>query len=160
MDHQERTELMKRRREGRRSATKVISILAAAALVLTACGSGSGEGSDDGPIKIGVIAALTGVAAPYGVQSLNSFKLAVEDINEAGGIDGRDLEVVALDNRSKLGEVPALMRRLVGEDVNIILGASSTPLTATGAQAADQLKVPLLVPMEAGDVIIGEGRKH
>ena len=151
---------MKRRREGRRSATKVISILAAAALVLTACGSGSGEGSDDGPIKIGVIAALTGVAAPYGTQSLNSFKLAVEDINEAGGVNGRDLEVMALDNRSKPEEVPALMKRLASDGINLIVGASSTPLTITAAQTADQIKVPLLVPMEAADAIIGNGRKY
>ncbi|MET1132064.1 MAG: ABC transporter substrate-binding protein [Aeromicrobium sp.] len=154
---------MKSTRRGRANSAlrAVIALPLAGTLLLSACAGGDDEGgSGDGPIKVGVVAALTGIAAPYGVQSLNSFKLAVEDINEAGGIDGRDLEVVALDNRSKPEEVPALMRRLVGEDVNIILGASSTPLTATGAQAADQLKVPLLVPMEAGDVIIGEGRKY
>lgn len=131
------------------------------ASVLALAGCGGDDGGDDGDtIKVGVIAALTGDAAPYGVQSLNSFQLAVEDLNEAGGVDGRDLEVVALDNRSRPEEVPALMRRLVSEDISIVVGASSTPLTITGAQAADQLKVPLLVPMEAADAIIGEGRDY
>src|SRR5690606_25111886 len=95
-----------------------------------------------------------------GTQSLNSFKLAVEDINDAGGVDGRDLEVVALDNRSKPEEVPALMKRLASDGIDLIVGASSTPLTITAAQTADQIKVPLLVPMEAADAIIGEGRKY
>lgn len=147
--------------KGRRSAVaKAVGLAAAFALTVSACGSGSDDSSDDGPIKIGVIAALTGIAAPYGTQSLNSFKLAVEDINDAGGVDGRDLEVVALDNRSKPEEVPALMKRLASDGIDLIVGASSTPLTITAAQTADQIKVPLLVPMEAADAIIGEGRKY
>ncbi|MBM7508073.1 ABC-type branched-subunit amino acid transport system substrate-binding protein [Nocardioides salarius] len=161
MQNHERTDLMKRFTGGRRSAAKVVSLLTAAALALSACGSGSGDAAEDGgAIKIGVIAALTGIAAPYGTQSLNSFKLAVEDINEAGGVDGRDLEVVALDNRSKPEEVPALMKRLASDGIDLIVGASSTPLTITAAQTADQVKVPLLVPMEAADAIIGEGREY
>lgn len=152
---------MKRFTGGRRSAAKVVSLVAAGALALSACGSGSSNAADDtGPIKIGVIAALTGIAAPYGTQSLNSFNLAVDDINEAGGVDGRDLEVVALDNRSKPEEVPALMKRLASDGIDLIVGASSTPLTITAAQTADQIKVPLLVPMEAADAIIGEGRDY
>lgn len=139
---------------------KVVSLVAALALALSGCGSDSGKDAEGGTIKIGVIAALTGIAAPYGTQSLNSFKLAVEDINEAGGVDGRKLEVVALDNRSKPDEVPALMKRLASDGIDLIVGASSTPLTITAAQTADQIKVPLLVPMEAADAIIGEGRKY
>lgn len=153
---------MTRVTKGRRStAVKVVSLLAVGALALSACGSEStGAATESGPIKIGVIAALTGIAAPYGTQSLNSFQLAVEDINEAGGIDGRDLEVVALDNRSKPDEVPGLMKRLASDGIDLIVGASSTPLTITAAQTADQIKVPLLVPMEAADAIIGEGRQY
>ena len=161
MNPQERNDVMTSIIKGRRStAAKVVSLVAVAALTLSACGSGSDEEDENGAIKIGVIAALTGIAAPYGTQSLNSFKLAVEDINEAGGIDGRDLEVVALDNRSKPDEVPALMKRLASDGIDLIVGASSTPLTITAAQTADQIKVPLLVPMEAADAIIGEGRKY
>jgi branched-chain amino acid transport system substrate-binding protein len=158
----EGTDVMRRITGGRRSTgVKMVSLVATAALALSACGgSGSDDSDDSGSIKIGVIAALTGIAAPYGVQSLNSFKLAVEDINEAGGVDGRDLEVVALDNRSKPDEVPALMKRLASDGIDLIVGASSTPLTITAAQTADQIKVPLLVPMEAADAIIGEGRSH
>lgn len=146
---------------GRRSSTAtMVSLAAVPAMLLSACGSSAEEEGGDGPIKVGVIAALTGIAAPYGTQSLNSFKLAVEDINEAGGVDGRDLEVVALDNRSKPDEVPSLMKRLATDGIDLIVGASSTPLTITAAQTADQIKVPLLVPMEAADAIIGDGRDY
>lgn len=148
-------------RRGRGSFTvKIVGMVAVLAVALSACGSGSDEAAGEGPIKIGVVAALTGIAAPYGTQSLNSFKLAVEDINEAGGVNGRELEVVALDNRSKPEEVPALMKRLATDGIDLIVGASSTPLTITAAQTADQIRVPLLVPMEAADAIIGEGREY
>ena len=161
MNPKERNDVMTSIMRARRSsAVKVVSLVAGASLALSACGSGSDQGGDDGAIRIGVIAALTGIASPYGTQSLNSFKLAVEDINEAGGVDGRDLKVVALDNRSKPDEVPALMKRLASDGIDLIVGASSTPLTITAAQTADQIKVPLVVPMEAADAIIGEGRKY
>lgn len=153
---------MKRFAGGRRTrAAKVVTLLSMAAVALSACGSATGDAADGkGPIKIGVIAALTGIAAPYGTQSLNSFKLAVEDINKGGGVKGRELEVVALDNGSKPEQVPALMKRLASDGIDLLVGASSTPLTITAAQTADQIRVPLLVPMEAGDAIIGEGRKY
>ncbi|WP_406070656.1 ABC transporter substrate-binding protein [Micromonospora sp. NBC_01638] len=144
-----------------RTRCRSIAVALAASLVLSACGGGSSGGSEGGgDIKVGVIAALTGIAAPYGVQSVNSFQMGIADLNAAGGINGRKLTVEVLDNRSKPEEVPALMRRLASGGANVIVGASSSPVTITAAQTADQLKVPLIVPMEAADDIIGAGRKY
>lgn len=139
-----------------------VALSIASMLMLAGCSGGddSSSSGDAAPIKIGVVAALTGIAAPYGVQGVNSFNLAVEDLNEMGGIDGRDVEVVVVDNGSKPEEVPALMRRLASEGVSLIVGASSTPLTITAAQTADQIDIPLLVPMEAADAIIDTGREY
>jgi ABC-type branched-subunit amino acid transport system substrate-binding protein len=142
-----------------------VALSIASMMMLAGCSGGSsapptGSGADAGPIKVGVVAALTGIAAPYGVQGVNSLNLAVKDLNAMGGINGRDVEVVVVDNGSKPEEVPALMRRLASDGVSLIVGASSTPLTITAAQTADQIKMPLLVPMEAADAIIGDGRKY
>lgn len=141
----------------------------AAVTMLAACGGGSGDdddsssgggGGSDEPIKIGMVAALTGPVAAYGVQTANAFQLAVRDINEAGGILGRDVEVEIVDNQSKPDAVPSLMRQLASDGANLLVGASSSPVTIVAAQAADQLKLPLIVPMEAADAIIGEGRDY
>jgi branched-chain amino acid transport system substrate-binding protein len=139
----------------------------AAVSMLAACGGGSSadkasgsSGGSDEPIKIGMVAALTGPVAAYGVQTTNAFKLAVRDINKAGGILGRDVEVEVVDNQSKPDAVPSLMRQLVSDGASLLVGASSSPVTIVAAQAADQLKVPLIVPMEAADAIIGEGRQY
>lgn len=142
--------------------------VAAVASVLAACGGDASDdtGGDqsgqsaDGSVKIGMVAALTGPVAAYGVQTVNAFKLAARDINKAGGIMGRQVEVLVVDNQSKPDAVPSLMRQLVSDGASVLLGASSSPVSIVAAQAADQLKVPLIVPMEAADAIIGEGRQY
>jgi ABC-type branched-subunit amino acid transport system substrate-binding protein len=136
---------------------------AAAGGLLAACGSGgsgSGGSSGEGPIKLGYVAALTGAVAAYGTQTLNALQLAAKDINGLGGILGRQVEVQAVDNQSKPDTVPALMRQLVTDGCHVLLGASASPTTVVAAQTADQLKVPLIVPMEAADSIIGGGRSY
>lgn len=140
---------------------------AVSALILAGCSSGAETPADEPagqatgePIIVGVVAALTGIAAPYGTQAVNSFNMAVEDINADGGVNGRPIEVEVVDNMSKPEEVPGLMRRLVSEGASVIVGASSSPVTITAAQTADQLKVPLVVPMEVAAAIIGEGRTY
>jgi branched-chain amino acid transport system substrate-binding protein len=157
----------RRRASSRLSLVRGVAAVAVVGMV-AACGGGSGDGEasssgggeSDEPIKIGMVAALTGPVAAYGVQATNSFQLAARDINEAGGILGRQVEVEVVDNQSKPDAVPALMRQLVSDGASLLLGASSSPVTIVAAQAADQLKVPLIVPMEAADAIIGEGRQY
>ena len=74
------------------------STLALAAVALTACG-GSDESSDSGPIKIALVAPLTGDAASYGIEAQKAIDLAVKQINDDGGINGRDIEVDAFDDK-------------------------------------------------------------
>lgn len=80
--------------------------LAAASMLLAACDSGSSKNADDGtgPIKIGFIGGASGVFAPYEQPALEGAKLAVDEINKAGGIDGRKLELVVEDNKSDINE--------------------------------------------------------
>lgn len=134
----------------------------AAGGLLTACGGASGAsgGGSGDPIKLGYVAALTGSVAAYGTQTLNALQLAARDINQIGGILGRQVEIQAVDNQSKPDAVPALMRQLVTDGCQVLLGASASPPTIVAAQTADQLRVPLIVPMEAADAIIGDGRSH
>lgn len=75
-----------------------------AAVGLTACGSGSGDessSSDEGPITLGFAIGETGFMEPYDVPARTVAEMAVADINEAGGIDGRDLEIISANTKSK-----------------------------------------------------------
>lgn len=129
--------------------------------LLAACGDGgSGSGGSGEPINVGYVAALTGAVAAYGTQTLNALQLAAKDLNGMGGVLGRDIVIKAVDNQSKPDAVPALMKQLVQDGCKVLFGASASPPTIVAAQTADQIKVPLIVPMEAADAIIGEGRKY
>lgn len=75
-----------------------------AAAGLAACGSGSGDessSSDEGPITLGFAIGETGFMEPYDVPARTVAEMAVEDINAAGGIDGRELEIISANTKSK-----------------------------------------------------------
>lgn len=133
-----------------------------AAGLLAACGDGGSSGSSGGKgdIAIGYVAALTGAVAAYGTQTLNALQLAAHDLNSVGGVLGRKVVIKAVDNQSKPDAVPAIMKQLAQEGCRLLLGASASPPTIVAAQTADQIKVPLLIPMEAAEAIIGKGRKY
>lgn len=109
--------------------------------VLASCGGGQsgggqqgGEGETEEPIKIGVINALSGPAAQSGQAAQRGIEVGVEMVNDAGGIDGRPIELIVEDDEGK----PEVAARLVGElasdsEVALILG----PYQATSVAAAD-----------------------
>src|SRR5258706_15724927 len=75
----------------------VTSLAALALLVIGACGSSSPSGAG-GVIKVGITGPFTGPYADPGSAIRNAGELAIEDINAAGGINGRMLQAVALDD--------------------------------------------------------------
>ena len=81
---------------------RVVAVGAVAALVATACSSSSpGSGSSgSGPIKIGYITSATGIAAPNFADGAPGARAAIDAANAAGGVDGRQLELVAEDDQS------------------------------------------------------------
>lgn len=87
---------------------KLLSMLLVICMVfsLAACGDSAapaaegGEGSSGEPIVIGVISPNTGALAAYGNGIVTGVDLAVEEINAAGGILGRPVEVIKTDDQS------------------------------------------------------------
>ena len=80
---------------------KILAILVALTLVVTcfaACGGNDKPKENANTIKIGVSGPLTGGAAQYGNAVVNAAKLAVEEINAAGGVNGTKLELVTADD--------------------------------------------------------------
>jgi branched-chain amino acid transport system substrate-binding protein len=89
---------------------KVLSLLVVMSLLLAACAvpagempaeeAAAGEAPAGEPIKIGALYGVTGGMSSIDGPGLNGFKLAARQINEAGGINGRPVEVVAIDGKS------------------------------------------------------------
>src|ERR1043165_8128189 len=64
-------------------------------------------------VKIGVFVSLTGATASYGTSALNAIKLATEEANRAGGINGKQIELVVEDDHSNTQEVPGIVTKLI-----------------------------------------------
>jgi len=116
---------------------------------------------DMSPIKIGFLGPLTGDLASIGQDALKGAELAVEEINAAGGINGRMLELVAEDGKCNPKDASAAGNKLINIDnVPVIVGGLCSPETTAVAPVAEQNKVVMFSPCssapnitEAGDYI-------
>ncbi|MEL7656010.1 MAG: ABC transporter substrate-binding protein [Bacillota bacterium] len=98
------------------------------------------------PISIGFVAQLTGKQAELGVQERNGVQLAVEMINESGGIHGRMIELVVRDDLGVPEGARAADKELIDEGVIAIIGHATSGQTAAGLETTNPADVVLLSP--------------
>lgn len=97
------------------------------------------------PIKVGEIATVTGDFAAYGVAEVESVKIAAEEINAAGGILGRPVEIIMYDCRTRQEDMVNAARRLVEQDkVCAVIGPSGSGLCIAASPVFNRGKVPHL----------------
>lgn len=103
----------------------------------------TGAAAQDGPVKVGFAADLTGACAALSEDGLNGAKIAVEEINAAGGILGRPVELIIRDTQTKPDEGAKVARELITNNkIDVLTGVcSSAVMLAESAVSAD-LKVP------------------
>ena len=138
---------------------KVLAVLVALTLVVTcfaACGGNEGKQDDtSATIKIGVSGPLTGGAAQYGNAVKNAAMLAVEEINNAGGVNGVKLELVTADDEADSGDkAVSAYNSLKDQGMQIFLGTvtSGSCLAVIDKTAADQMFQ--LTPSASADAVI------
>lgn len=114
----------------------------------SAAGSGSAKtsaGGDSGPIKIGYVSDLSGSSCLWGQAGLNGAKLAVEDINKAGGILGRQIELVSGDGKGDpTDSVNALKKLITSDGIVAEIGTNFSSCNIPMAEVADEMKVPII----------------
>jgi branched-chain amino acid transport system substrate-binding protein len=95
-------------------------------------------------VVVGVVLPLTGVLAPYGKPNLDAISLAVEEANKAGGINGREIELVVEDTQaSNTAAINALNKVLQSQPVAIIGPGLGTQILAM-LPMTEKAKVPLI----------------
>jgi len=98
-------------------------------------------------IRVGVFLSLTGGTAGYGISALNSFKLATQEVNDRGGINGRQIELVVEDDHSNAQEVAALVGKLIKQDkVHALLAEPISTRAMIAAPIAQENKVVMISP--------------
>jgi branched-chain amino acid transport system substrate-binding protein len=115
---------------------KVISIILLMALTITLI-SGCGGSANANEIRIGINYELTGGVASYGQASVEGIELAIEEINAAGGINGKQIKAIKYDNKSDKSQATTLATKLMTQDkVVAVLGpATSGAFKATIPEA-------------------------
>lgn len=97
------------------------------------------------PIKIGALFAVTGPAAFLGEPERNSAKMVIDEINKAGGVKGRKLELVAYDTTGDATKAVQLATKLIKDDkVVAIIGPSTTGETMAVIPVAEKEQIPLI----------------
>ncbi len=132
---------------------KNLSLLTAIVLVLTTLLVPAMAETAE-PVKIGAIAPLTGTLATYGESVANGIKLAIAEINEAGGVlGGRQLDVTYMDDKADSTESANAFNKLVSDGNKAIIGSVTSGVTAGLAALADAEGMLLLTPTATADTI-------
>ena len=127
---------------------KVCFLLAGVALAGLVAGCGGDKKADDGnTIKIGANFELTGAVAVYGQSGFNGVELAVEEINAAGGVNGKKLELVKYDTKSEVSEATNGATKLITENkVKALIGPATSGAGVAAQQIATDNKIPMISP--------------
>ncbi|HHY68397.1 MAG TPA: branched-chain amino acid ABC transporter substrate-binding protein [Alicyclobacillus sp.] len=148
---------------------KTMKWLGAVAMMalLAGCASPQGAGqqsassSNQGPIKIGLVTALSGSGALYGKQMENGAQLAVDEINQSGGLLGRQLQLVALDDQQNSTQSVTATHRLINQEhIDAWMGTLKSPDTLSDAGLTAKASIPTLVPVAVADNIVTAGYPH
>ena len=109
---------------------------AAFALAQVPAQNAAAQGVTDKTIKIGAYDALTGPIPLTGKQMMTGWQAAVQAINDAGGINGRKLELVVEDDGYEPSRAMAAARKLVERDQVLVMTGLGTPTTVVTAPSA------------------------
>lgn len=153
-------------REAKRGEMKrTVTLLMAAALGLSlvgcsSTGSGGGASASGDTIKIGVNYELSGTVATYGQGSVQGIEMAAEEINAAGGIKGKKIELVKYDTKSDTAEATTLATKLVSQDkVVTIIGPATSGSFKAEIPVANKNQVPVVSgSATADDVTVSNGK--
>jgi branched-chain amino acid transport system substrate-binding protein len=147
-----------------RNRLLVVPGIVVLSLLLVGCPSKEGDGNGgaaSNDIQVGEYSSLTGNTATFGQSTHNGIVLALEEINAAGGINGRKINLHTEDTQSKPEEAAVVVQKLISQNgVVAVLGEVASSRSLAAAPICQQNKVPMISPSstnpqvtEVGDYI-------
>lgn len=124
-------------------------------------GGNSTGGQTGDTIRIGVYGDTTGATSSFGQSTKNGIQLAFEEINAAGGVNGKKLEMVFEDDQGTPEKAKTVISKLISQDkVAAVLGEVASSNSLAAAPVAQEAKIPMITPSstnpkvtEVGDYI-------
>jgi branched-chain amino acid transport system substrate-binding protein len=109
-------------------------------------------------LKIGAPQPMTGPDAPFGDKFKKAYSMAVEEINAAGGVNGKKIEVIIEDHQAKNALAATVTEKLIAQEkVLILTGGRASGQAVEIASVAQRLKTPYLVDHPSADIITSKG---
>src|SRR5688572_19635794 len=132
-----------------------MAFVAACAIAGFVAGCGKPEGD---VIRVGEYASLTGKEATFGQSSHEGTLLAIEEINAAGGVLGKQLKLLTEDTQSKPGEPATVVNKLIARDgVVAVLGEVASSRSLEAAPICQLNKIPMISPSSTNPKVTETG---
>jgi branched-chain amino acid transport system substrate-binding protein len=126
------------------------------ALFVVGCDHSGAPATDE--IRVGHYASLSGSEATFGQSTDNGIRLAVDAINQAGGIHGKKVRLITYDDRGDAKEAGTAVTRLINRDqVAAVLGEVASGLSLAGAPICQQSGIPMVTPSSVAPEITAVG---
>ena len=133
-----------------------VALSVCAAIAFAGCGSGDGDAGDGKTILIGSIFSTSGDGSAYGPQQVKAAELAIGEINDDDGIDGTELELAQMDDRSD----PAVSKQKMADQVDsaaiAVLGPTFSNSAAEADPVANDAGMTVLAVSNTGPGIVGD----
>jgi len=139
---------------------KIVRLLLAGTLIAMACSPGREAQTADttGDIPVGVYGALTGDQAAFGTSTVNGVRLAADEINAAGGVLGRRIQLVVEDDQGRADEAATVVTKLItAEQVVALIGENSSNQSLAAAPIAQVNGVPMISPSSTNPAVTEKG---
>lgn len=133
----------------RRSTTLLASLTLAAAMA--ACDASPGADDAEGPIQVGHITPLTGDFSPLGTDTTNAVELAVAQINDDGGILGREIELITRDDQSNPDEAILAFNEIMDDEPAAVIGSAFSNSAMALMEQIEREQVPYISPTPADE---------
>ena len=117
------------------------------ATVASLAGCQNKSAQNENIIRVGEFGSMTGTEATFGISTHRGIKMVIDDVNAKGGIKGKTLELITLDNSGKPEETVSVVTRLVTQEkVHVLLGEVASSRSLAAAPIAQRAGVPMISP--------------
>ncbi len=123
---------------------------------LSSCGGEKAPAAEG--IQIGFYGALTGPTATFALSGKNGARLAIEELNRAGGVLGKQIEMLVEDDRGEPSEAASAVSKLITRDhVVALIGENASSRTLAAAPIAQSYRVPMVSPSSTNTEVTKKG---
>lgn len=136
-----------------------VALMGSAAMLLTACSGGVGgnsSGGDGETIKLGMLAPMSGSESAFGSYMENGAQLAVNELNAAGGVLGKQVELLVEDDGCDATMSVAAANKLVTAGITASVGGYCSGATLPVLPIFDEAQIPMVIPAANSNKLVDE----